>query len=417
MCKLNNKNTVKGILCIFILIALLALAVGCSEGGDKAGGEQKLPQVGVIELELHDVPSVVELAGRVASHATAEIRPQVSGIILRRLFDEGTDVIAGQQLYQIDPALYQAQYDTAVANQLKAQTAVDNSKKIMDRYTEIIKVKGVSQQEYDTATATYNQSMAELAAAKAAVKTAKINLEYTKVYSPVSGRAGISSVTEGALVTASQPTPLVYVQQMDPMYIDITQSSAEFLRLQRALKDGTLSSSGGMDGDGKEVDVLKVSLILEDGKPYEHQARMMLYDATVDQSTGTITLRAVVDNSDHLLLPGMFVRAQVTEGVIRQAILVPLEVVQRTPRGEPLVLVLNKENKVETRLIESNRIYNNRYWIVLPGAEGPRGLEKGDRLIVEGLARAPVGTPAEAYRAGSRPAPEKPVPSSPAAGN
>jgi membrane fusion protein (multidrug efflux system) len=428
MCKPINHRVSKNLCLLVVLAAFSAFAAGCSEEAPRQ--QEFTPQVGIVELSTQNVPSVVELGGRVASHATAEVRPQVSGIILRRMFEEGSNVIAGQQLYQIDPALYQAQYDTAVASQLKAQTAMDNAKKIMDRYTEVIKVKGVSQQEYDTATSAYNQSKAELAAAQAAVQTAKINLDYTKVYSPVSGRTGISSVTEGALVTAGQPTPLVYVQQMDPMYIDITQSSSEFLRLQRALKDGTMSSSGARDDSGKEVDVLKVRLVLEDGHPYvkyedgrllrdrdgnpvEHEATMMLYDATVDQSTGSITLRAVVDNPDHLLLPGMFVRAKVTEGIVENAILAPLAAVERTARGEAQVKIINAEGKVEERIIESNRIYNNRAWIVLPGVSGARGLDVGEKLIVEGLNRVRAGMPANTYPAGSKPAPQRPIPTAP----
>lgn len=429
MCKLFTTTIAKSLFGPFILAALFAFAAGCSE--DKPQQQAQTPQVGVVEMKQENVPSTIELAGRVASNATAEVRPQVSGIILKRLFEEGSNVIAGQQLYQIDPAIYQAQYDTAVANQLKAKTAMDNAKKIMDRYTEIIKVKGVSQQEYDTATSTYNQSRAEYEVARSAVETAKINLDYTKVYAPVSGRAGISTVTEGALVTANQATPLVYVQQMDPMYIDITQASAEFLRLQRSLMDGTMAQSGE-EADGQEVNVLAVKLILEDGKPYtkykdgkpvldkdgkpeQYIAKMLLYDATVDQSTGSITLRAVVENPEHLLLPGMFVRAQVTEGIIENALLVPITAVTRTPRGEAQVKIVNKAGKVEERLIDSTRIYDSKYWIVLPGAEGPRGLDPGDKVIVEGLNRIRAGMQVQDYPAGSRPAPEKPIPTAPQA--
>lgn len=427
MYKLTSAKSTNQILSIFGVALMLFALAGCDDK-DKQPAPQ-LPQVGILVLEPVDVPSTVELAGRVASHATAEVRPQVSGIILKRLFEEGSNVIAGQQLYQIDPAVYQVQYDTAQANLKKAQTAVDNSKKIVDRYTEIIKVRGVSQQEFDTATATYNQNMAELAATKAAVQTAKINLDYTKVYSPVSGRAGISLVTEGALVTASQQTPLVYVQQMDPMYIDITQSSAEFLRLQRSLMDGTISSATDQQDEGQGGASLRVRLILEDGQPYvkyengrplldadgkpvEHSARMLLYDAKVDQSTGSITMRAVVGNPDNLLLPGMFVRAVVTEGIIKNSLLVPLPAVQRTPRGEAQVMVINAEGKVESRIINSSRIHNNEAWIVLPGRQNGQGLDIGDKLIVEGLGRIREGMMAETYPAGSKPAPQMPIPGS-----
>lgn len=426
MCKHSKTHSSGSIFTFFALATLLALTAGCQE--EKNQQQMSAPQVGVTVLEARNVPSVIELAGRVASNITAEVRPQVNGIILRRMFEEGSEVVAGQQLYQIDPAIYQAQYDTARAEELRAQAAMDDAKKIMDRYAEIVKVRGVSQQEYDTATSTYNQSVAALAAARAAVKTAKINLDYTKVYSPVSGRAGISSVTEGALVTASQASPLVFVQQMDPMYIDVTQSSADFLRLQRALKDGSMAGGGATGEDGKEVNILDVRLTLEDGQPYikyengravlgadgkpeQHIAKMLLYDATVDRSTGSITMRAIVDNPQHMLLPGMFVRAMVTEGVIENALLVPFECVLRTARGEAQVKIVNKEGKVEERIIESNRSYAGRFWIVLPGFDGNvKGIEVGDKLIVEGLTRVRAGMPVQTYPAGSKPAQEKPIP-------
>ena len=373
--------------CLFVIV----------RGGNKTGQgpQMQIPQVGVVELKPEDVLTTVELTGRVASHAVAEVRPQVNGIILERLFEEGSNVQAGQQLYQIDPAMYQAQYDTALANQRKAETALANSKRIVDRYGEIIKVNGVSQQEYDNAQAQYRVAQADVAGAEAAVKSARISLDYTKVFSPVSGRVGISNVTEGALVTAGQPTPLVAVQQMDPMYIDITQSSVEFLRLQRNLLSGALAEAG--------ENAVGVKLVLEDGLPYEYEARMMLYDATVSRSTGAITMRATVPNPGGLLLPGMFVRAVVTEGVTRQALLVPLGAVQRSPRGEAVVLIVNDQNMVEQRVIQSSRIYSNTAWIVLPGKEGPVGLDAGDKVILEGLNRVRPGIPAQAYPLGGKP--------------
>ncbi|MCL1916274.1 MAG: efflux RND transporter periplasmic adaptor subunit [Desulfovibrionaceae bacterium] len=386
------------------LIALAALGLVAAvclfvivRGGNKTGQgpQMQIPQVGVVELKPEDVLTTVELTGRVASHAVAEVRPQVNGIILERLFEEGSNVQAGQQLYQIDPAMYQAQYDTALANQRKAETALANSKRIVDRYGEIIKVNGVSQQEYDNAQAQYRVAQADVAGAEAAVKSARISLDYTKVFSPVSGRVGISNVTEGALVTAGQPTPLVAVQQMDPMYIDITQSSVEFLRLQRNLLSGALAEAG--------ENAVGVKLVLEDGLPYEYEARMMLYDATVSRSTGAITMRATVPNPGGLLLPGMFVRAVVTEGVTRQALLVPLGAVQRSPRGEAVVLIVNDQNMVEQRVIQSSRIYSNTAWIVLPGKEGPVGLDAGDKVILEGLNRVRPGIPAQAYPLGGKP--------------
>ncbi|MDR2050829.1 MAG: efflux RND transporter periplasmic adaptor subunit [Deltaproteobacteria bacterium] len=380
---------------VFPALILFPFA-GCGdEGKVQQARQEQLPQVGVEVLELRDVITTTELTGRVASHATAEVRPQVNGIILRRMFEEGSEVKAGQQLYQIDPSMYQAQYETALAAQQKAQTAVINAKSVADRYAEIVKVRGVSQQEYDNALAQYRLAQADVASAEAAVKTARINLDYTRVFSPVSGRVGISSVTEGALVTAGQSTPLVSVQQMDPMYIDITQSSADFLRLQRSLQSGVMASAG--------ENAVGVRLILEDGLPYEHEARMMLYDATVNQSTGSITMRATVQNPENLLLPGMFVRAVVTEGITENALLVPLEAVQRTPRGEAMVLIVNGQGLVEQRVINTSRIYDNSAWIVLPGRSGEgAGLEAGDKVIVEGVNRVRAGVPAATYIHGEK---------------
>ncbi len=397
MVKLGNTHSTFFIhACALFILASCALMLGCDDKNSQAP-QNAMPPVGVVELKPQSVLTTVDLTGRVASLATAEVRPQVSGIILKRMFQEGSNVTAGQQLYQIDPAMYQAQYDTALATQKKAQTNLANTKSIADRYKEIIKVKGVSQQEYDNAMAQYRSAEADAAAAAAAVKTAKINLDYTKVFSPVSGRVGISSVTEGALVTAMQPVPLVYVQQMDPMYIDITQSSADFLRLQRNLQSGALAQAGEQ--------AVGVKLILEDGLPYAYEAKMMLYDATVNKSTGSITMRAEVKNPDNLLLPGMFVRARVTEGITENALLVPLPCVQRTPKGQPMVFVVNKQGVVEQRIIESSRIYNNTSWIVLPGLKAGVGLEAGDKVIVEGITRVRSGMPTGTYPYGAAPQP------------
>lgn len=406
MFKLNT--TKKSRLCIVILLLLGTSFIlgGCLGDTKKSEGPTFMPNVGVVELKAQNVLTTVELNGRVASPAIAEVRPQVNGIILKRMFEEGSQVKAGDQLYQIDPAIYQAQYDTAQANLKKAETSLKNTKSIVDRYTEIIKVKGVSQQEYDTAMAQYRSAEADVAAAKAAVQSAKINLDYTKVFSPVSGRVGISSVTEGALVTAAQLTPMVSVQQMDPMYIDITQSSADFLRLQRNLQSGAMADAGASG--------VEVRLVLEDGLPYEHTARLMLYDAAVSRSTGSITMRAVVDNPNNLLMPGMFVRTIVTEGITENALLVPLQAVERNPQGKPVVMVVNDNGLVEQRIIQTNRIYNNEAWIVLPGKANGDGLNEGDKVIVEGTNRVLSGKPAGTYPAGTQAPPMIQVPSAPA---
>jgi membrane fusion protein (multidrug efflux system) len=317
------------------------------------------------------------------------------------MFEEGSSVVAGQQLYQIDPAMYQAQYDTTLASLKKAETNLANTKRIADRYSAIIRVNGVSQQEYDNAMAQHRLAEADVAAAKAAVQTARINLDYTRVLSPFSGRVGISNVTEGALVMAGQPTALVSVQQMNPMYIDITQSSADFLRLRRNLQSGALADAGDS--------AVAVRLILEDGLPYQHEARLMLYDASVNRSTGSITMRAVVDNHEYLLMPGMFVRATVTEGITENALLVPLGAVQRNPRGQPVVLVVNDRGIVEERIIQTNRIYENSYWITQYGRSNGAGLVSGDRVIVEGVNRVRSGIPAGTYPAGATAPPMIPI--------
>lgn len=357
-----------------IMGAMLNLT-GC-DNKDKTPQAPPPPNVNVIKLEPRDVTTFVELPGRASAYYHAEVRPQVSGIILKRMFDEGSYVEAGQQLYQIDPAIYEANYQTALANQQKAQANLVNAQLTAERYEQVVKVNAVSKQEYDNAMAQLRAAKAEVAAANAAVKTAKVNLDYTKVYSPVSGKAGISTVTEGALVTAAQATPLVYVQQVDRMYIDIVQSSTDYLRLQRSIQDGSIKNDG-TNG------IRNVRLIFEDGTSYKEMAVLKLNDTTVDKSTGSITRRAVVKNEDGMILPGMYIRAQVKEGLNQGALLVPDQAVQRGNKGEYIVLVVNKDNVVEQRVIQSDRSYN-KHWVVIPGVKDGTGLDAGDMIIMEG---------------------------------
>ena len=278
-------------------------------------------------MQPQQVELTTELPGRTSAYLVAEIRPQVNGIIKQRLFREGSDVKAGQLLYQIDPAPFQVAHDSAKASLGKAQANLPSIRLRAERYKELLVDKAVSRQDYDDAAAAVDQARAEIEYWKAAVEGARINLGYTRVTAPISGRIGRSSVTEGALVTAYQPAALATIQQLDPIYVDVTQSSAELLRLKRNLETGRLSANGE---NGK-----KVRIFLEDGTRYPLEGTLQFRDVTVDPATGSFTLRIVVPNPKHLLLPGMFVRAMVQEGIAEQAILVPQQGVSRTPKGDP----------------------------------------------------------------------------------
>ncbi len=327
-------------------------------------------------IEPRQVELTTELPGRTSPYLVAEIRPQVNGIIKKRLFREGSDVKAGQLLYQIDPAPFQVALDSAKASLGKAQANLPSIRLRAERYQELLADKAVSQQDYDDAAAAVEQARAEIEYWKAAVAGARINLGYTRVTAPISGRIGKSSVTDGALVTAYQPASLATIQQLDPIYVDVTQSSAELLRLKRNLETGRLSANGA---NGR-----KVRILLEDGTPYPLEGTLQFRDVTVDPATGSFTLRIVVPNPRHLLLPGMFVRAVVQEGIDAQAILVPQQGVSRTPKGEPVALVVDEAGKVQQRLLTLNRAIGDQ-WLV------SSGLSAGERLIVEGMMKVRPG--------------------------
>ena len=299
----------------------------------------------------------------------------------KRLFQEGSDVKAGQLLYQIDPAPFQVALDSAKASLGKAQANLPSIRLKAERYKELLVDKAVSRQDYDDAAAAMEQARAEIEYWKAAVEAARINLGYTRVTAPISGRIGKSSVTDGALVTAYQPTTLATIQQLDPIYVDVTQSSAELLRLKRNLEAGRLSADGK---NGR-----KVCILLEDGTPYPQEGTLQFRDVTVDQATGSFTLRIVVPNPKHLLLPGMFVRAVVQEGIAEQAILVPQQGVSRTPKGEPVALVVDEAGKVQQRMLTLNRAIGDQ-WLV------SSGLSAGDRVIVEGMLNVRPGATVKA---------------------
>ncbi len=319
-------------------------------------------RVSVVTVEAHAVPIVTELPGRVNAYRTADVRPQVSGIILRRLFIEGSEVKKGQQLYQIDPAPYQAAYDSAVAAQASARS-------LAERYKPLAESNAVSKQDYDNAVAARLQ-------ADAAVETAHINLVYTKVLSPISGRIGRSLITEGALVTANQATALATVQELEPIYVDVTQPVSTLLRLRREAAAGLLKQS--------EAGKPQVRVQLEDGTDYAHPGTLEFSEVTVDQGTGSVTLRALMPNPRRILLPGMFVHEEIVEGVRQGAVLAPQQGISHNQRGEPTALVVDRDGTVALRVLTTDRVVGDQ-WLVASG------LTPGDRVIVEGLQAAKPG--------------------------
>ena len=353
-----------------LLVAFaMTLPAGCSHPAAPPHPPQA--RVSVVTVKAQAVPIVTELPGRVNAYRTADVRPQVNGIILRRLFVEGGEVKKGQQLYQIDPAPYQAAYDSAVAAQASARA-------LAQRYKQLLAVNFVGKQDYDNARAARLQ-------ADAAVETAHINLVYTKVLSPISGRIGRSFITEGALVTANQATALATVQQLDPIYVDVTQPTSTLLRLQREAAAGLLKQS--------ETGKPQVRLTLEDGSDYAHPGTLEFSEVTVDEGTGSVTLRALMPNPERLLLPGMFVREEIQEGVRQDAVLAPQQGVSHNQKGEPTALVVERDGTVALRLLKTDRAVGDQ-WLVTSG------LTPGDRVIVEGLQSAKPGTKvvAEEYK-------------------
>ncbi|TQD15842.1 efflux RND transporter periplasmic adaptor subunit [Enterobacter hormaechei] len=351
-------------------IVCAALLTGC-DGQENPQQHAQAPQVSVHIVKSAPLAVTTELPGRTDAYRVAEVRPQVSGIILHRNFTEGSDVKAGESLYQIDPATYQAAYDNAKGELVKAQAAANIAHLTVKRYVPLVGTQYVSKQEYDQAVATAQQADASVVAAKAGVESARINLAYTKVTSPINGRIGKSSVTEGALITNGQATALATVQQLDPIYVDVTQSSSDFMRLkqQTSLQKGDTSS---------------VELLMENGQPYPLKGTLQFSDVTVDESTGSITLRALFPNPQHMLLPGMFVRARIDEGTQPDAILVPQQGVTRTPRGDATVLVVNEKNQVESRTVVAPQAIGDR-WLIT------EGLKNGDRVIISGLQKVRPG--------------------------
>lgn len=368
------------------ILALSLLLTGCGKQKSAAQTPTAPPEVGVLTIKPQRVALTTELPGRTAPHLIAEVRPQVGGIIQKRLFTEGGEVKAGQVLYQIDPATYQAAFASAKAAQARVEATLVSLRLTEERYRDLVKIKAVSQQDYDNAFAALKQAEADLALAKAAVETARINLAYTKVTAPISGRIGRSTVTDGALVTANQSAALATVQQLDSMYVDVTQTTADLLRLQQNLTKGIMKKSASA----------QVRLLLEDGSKYALPGALKFSEVTVDQSTGSVILRAVFPNPQQALLPGMFVRAVLEEGINENAILVPQRGVTRNPKGEAMVMAIGAEEKAEPRPIKVIRTVGDN-WLV------SEGLKTGDRVILEGLQKARPGTVVKAVPFGSEP--------------
>jgi len=338
------------------------------------------PAVSVVTVQTGEVILTTELPGRTSAYRIAEIRPQVSGLILKRLFEEGSDIKAGQVLYLIDPAPFQAALDSADAALARAKANLPPLRSRAERYKELLVDKAVSQQNYDDTVSALKQAEAEIASWQAQVKSARINLEYTKITAPISGRIGRSNVTVGAIVTAYQPIALATIQQLDPMYVDVPQSTADLLRLKSRLQKGLLQAQGEEQN--------KVKLILEDDTAYPLDGILQFSDITVDKTTGSVTLRALFPNPEGVLLPGMFVQAVIREGVNEQAILIPQQGVSRDPKGNPYALVVDGESKAGFRPLTLDRAIGDK-WLVAAG------LAPGDQVIVEGLVMLRPGTPVQ----------------------
>ena len=371
-----------------VLLLALLLVAGCdrSSQAPAAAAQAAPPEVGVVAITPQRVPLTTTLAGRVSAFLKSEVRPQVGGIIQARLFQEGAEVKAGQPLYKIDPATFQATYNNAKAALAKAEAGAMPLGLKARRYSELVKTGAVSTQDNDDAQAAYREAEAAILVARAALESARIDLDRTTVTAPVSGRIGASAVTPGALVTASQATPLATVQQTDPAYVDLTQSSRDLLRLRRAFAEGRLARSA----EGKA----RVKLLYEDGSAYPLEGALEFADITVDQNTGVYTLRVLFPNPDRGLLPGMYVRAVLEEGVAEAALLVPQPAVSRDNKGTPYAMVALPDGTLEQRSLTVDRVVGDA-WLVTGG------LAAGDQVVVEGLQKVRAGMKAKAVPAGA----------------
>lgn len=365
-----------------LTLALLGVILAGCSGGEQAGAGAQggAPEVSIVTLKATSQQIERELPGRTSPFRVAEIRPQVGGIVQQRFFTEGAHVKAGELLYQINPEVYQAAFASAKANLDRVEASLVTLKLKAERYKELVAVHGVSRQEFDDAQAAKQQAQADVAAARAALDSARINLAYSRVTSPISGVIGKSAVTEGALLSVGQAAALATVQQLDPVYVDISQSSAELLRLKREF-----GHEAGQSG-------IPVRIVLEDGSVHKEAGKLEFTDVTVDAGTGSVSLRVLVPNPQRDLWPGMFVRARLQQAEVKDALLVPQQALSRTPTGEASVMLLGKDDKVEARTVTATRTIGNR-WLV------SQGLSAGDRVIVEGLQKIRPGIAVKAIPA------------------
>ena len=364
----------RGTTLLTVLLGGLALT-GCHRQAP-APPPASVPEVATVTVTLEQVLLTVELPGRTSPYRIAEVRPQVNGLILKRLFTEGSDVTAGQELYQIDPVPFQATLANAQAALGRAEASLPALRSRADRYREALADRAVSQQDMEDAKAALNQSEADVQFYRATLDTARINLNYARVVSPIPGRIGSSAVTDGAIVTAYQPQALATIQQLDPIYVDVPQSTAELLRLRHRLVEGQICASG--------TNLNQVQLTLGDGTRYPLTGTLQFRDVSVDPTTASVILRMVFPNPDGVLLPGMFVRAELKEGVNDHAILIPQQAVSRDPKGNPVTLIVNGDSQVEQRRLELDRAVGDQ-WLV------SAGLAPGDRVIAEGMQKVRPG--------------------------
>ncbi len=361
-----------------LVVSAAFLVTGCSRAGRP---QMPVPEVRTVTVHAQPIELTTELPGRTSASKIAEIRPQVSGLVLERKFVEGSEVRAGDTLYEIDPAPYQSAFDQAAATLATAEAHVPALRSRAERLASLAQIHAAGQQDADDAQAALLSGEASVKAAKAALESARINLGYTPVRTPITGRIGRSSVTIGAIVTAYQPVALAVVQQLDPIYVDVTQSSADLLTLRRALASGTLKLD--------EAKRARVKLLLEDGTPYPLEGSFQFRDVTVDPSTGSVMLRMIFPNPHGMLLPGMYVRALITEAIEESAVLAPQQGVTRNAKGEAVALVVGPDDRVEQRVLDVGRAVGDQ-WVVT------KGLAAGDRIIVEGLQKVKPGVPVKA---------------------
>lgn len=379
------RRNARRIIALSVAVSSVLLLAGCG-GGNRAAGPAMgdfRPQVTVVTLHAQPVTLSRELPGRTSAFLIADVRPQVSGIVKRRLFTEGSLVHAGQPLYEIDDSLYRAAYDNAKAALQKAQANAVAAELAEKRSAELIKIDAVSTQDNENAISAAHQAEADVAAAQAALDSAAVNLGYARITAPITGRIGRSAVTPGALVTADQSTALATIQELDPIYIDVNQSSADWLQLKQEIASGRIKSQGAGT---------PASIVLENGATYQHQGRLQFTDVTVDPTTGNVLLRVLVPNPEGLLLPGMYVRAIIDEGVLPNGVLAPQEGIEHDPRGNATALIVDAQGKVEQRQVDITRAVGNQ-WLI------DAGLQAGDRLIVAGLQKVQPGMLVQAVEA------------------